>query len=132
MRVLLDTNVWVASFIARGTSSDLVEHLEHNHQVLTSEWLLDELRDVLTRKFDYSRDRVDRVEAFVRSSAECIPLTEEPPDVSEDPDDNYVLLSASEGKVDLLVTGDQDLLVLESFEGIDIVPPDRFWEVETT
>lgn len=131
MRVLLDTNVWVASFIARGTSSDLVEHLEHNHSVLTSEWLLDELRDVLTRKFDYSSDRVDRVETFVRSSTECITLSGEPPSVSEDPDDNYVLLTASEGEVDLLVTGDQDLLVLDFYDGIKIVPPDQFWEAET-
>lgn len=130
MKVLLDTNVWIAALIARGTSSDLVEHLEHNHCVVTSTWLLEELSDVLSRKFDYSSPRVERVKAFVQSSCECITLSGSPPDVSKDPDDNYVLLTAGESDADLIVTGDQDLLVLDTYNGIKIIPPDEFWQYE--
>nr|WP_239056936.1 putative toxin-antitoxin system toxin component, PIN family [Wenzhouxiangella limi] len=44
-----------------------------------------------------------------------------PPRVSPDPDDDHVLACALSAKADLIVSGDKDLLVLERFQGIDIV-----------
>ncbi len=41
--------------------------------------------------------------------------------VSRDPDDDAVLACALAAKADLIVSGDQDLLVLQAFEGIPIV-----------
>ncbi len=43
MRVLFDTNVLVAAFIARGNSSEVFEHCLAMHDIITSQWLLDEL-----------------------------------------------------------------------------------------
>ena len=42
-----------------------------------------------------------------------------------DPDDDQLLALASAAKVDLVVSGDDDLLVLGMFEGIAIVSPAR-------
>ena len=41
--------------------------------------------------------------------------------VSRDPDDDAVLACALAARADLVVSGDNDLLVLKSFEGIPIV-----------
>ena len=43
--------------------------------------------------------------------------------VCRDPDDDAVLALALAAKVDWIVSGDDDLLVLQSFEGIAIITP---------
>jgi len=47
-------------------------------------------------------------------------------DVCRDPKDNMVLEAAVAGKAQYIVTGDKDLLVLNPFEGIQIVGPAEF------
>ena len=41
--------------------------------------------------------------------------------VCRDPDDDAVLACAKAANADFIVSGDQDLLVLQAFEGIQIV-----------
>ena len=48
MRVFLDTNVIVSGFATRGLSSDVVRLLMAEHELLTSEVVLEETRRVLT------------------------------------------------------------------------------------
>ena len=43
-----------------------------------------------------------------------------------DPDDDMLIEAALEGKAEWVVTGDQDLLTLEKFEGIRFVTPRTF------
>jgi predicted nucleic acid-binding protein len=43
-----------------------------------------------------------------------------------DPDDNKLLEIAVVGRADCLVTGDQDLLILDPFQGIPILTPAGF------
>ncbi len=42
-----------------------------------------------------------------------------------DADDDAILATAVAARADLLVTGDKDLLVLGSYNGIPIVTPDQ-------
>jgi predicted nucleic acid-binding protein len=51
VKLLLDTNVLVAAHVARVTCSDLLEHCVRQHVVISSQPLLNELREVLDRKF---------------------------------------------------------------------------------
>jgi predicted nucleic acid-binding protein len=46
--------------------------------------------------------------------------------VCRDPKDNKVLEGAVAGRADVIVSGDEDLLVLNPFEGIPIVGPAEF------
>jgi putative PIN family toxin of toxin-antitoxin system len=46
--------------------------------------------------------------------------------VTRDPDDDVVLAGAVAGRADVIVTGDEDLLVLRQHEGIPIVTPRKF------
>ena len=48
--------------------------------------------------------------------------------VEADPDDDKFLEAAVAGNTDYVVSGDQHLLDLESFRGIDIVTPREFFE----
>ena len=46
--------------------------------------------------------------------------------VSPDPADDMILSCAVEGQADFIISGDQDLTELESYEGIKIVTPASF------
>jgi uncharacterized protein len=46
-----------------------------------------------------------------------------------DPKDIHILAAAVGAKVDFIVSGDQDLLVLNSYAGIPILSPEAFLDV---
>lgn len=47
--------------------------------------------------------------------------------VVKDPEDNKILESAVEAQADYLITRDNDLLSLDTYDGIEIVTPTQFW-----
>ena len=131
MKLLLDTNVLVAALAARGVCNDLLEHCVRHHVVISSRPLLDELRDVLTGKF---HQRAVDVRAAVRLFEETFTLvTPGPldPPTCRDRDDDIVLASALAGECAAIVTGDQDLLILDPFQGIRVLAPSAFWKWES-
>ena len=131
MKLLLDTNVLVAALVARGVCSDLLEHCVRHHSVISSRPLLDELRDVLTRKF---RQRAVDVRAALRLFEETFTLVApdalEPP-TCRDRDDDIVLATACAGECVAIITGDQDLLILDPFQKIRRLAPSAFWKWES-
>jgi uncharacterized protein len=46
--------------------------------------------------------------------------------VSRDRTDDVVLAAAIEGRADVIVTGDEDLLILEEHQGVAILTPQKF------
>jgi len=131
VRVVLDTNVWIAGLIARGTCSDLIEHLDLRHTIVLSGWIREETAGVLEDRFDYPEARVERVAAWMDSMSDVISLSGSVPDVCRDPKDNHVLQTADEGEAHVIVTGDDDLRVLETYRERPILAPDQFWQFET-
>ena len=126
MRVVLDTNVLIAAFIARGVCADVFERVVDEHELLLSPFILEEFERVMARKFGLNRGRVTRAVALLRrKGGVCEPAPLEIP-VCRDPDDDQVLALGLEGKAQVLVTGDDDLLVLGSFEGFPIISPRAF------
>lgn len=96
--------------------------------LVSSPVLLAELADVIGRaKFDAILTRTntsrERSLAEVRRLAEVIDPPALPQPVCRDPDDDQVLALAIAAKVELIVSGDNDLLLLGSFEGIPIIAP---------
>ena len=131
MRLLLDTNVLVAALVARGVCSDLLEHCVRQHSVISSRPLLNELHEVLVRKF---RQREVDVRAAVRLFADTFVLVApdalEPP-ACRDRDDDVVLATALAGECAAIITGDQDLLIMDPFQGIRVLAPSAFWKWES-
>lgn len=90
--------------------------------------LLAELADVIGRaKFDaiLVRSKTTREQALseMRQLSEVIEPPALPAPVCRDPDDDEVLALALAAQVDLIVSGDEDLLVRQVFEGVPIVTP---------
>jgi len=128
VKVYLDTNVLVSAFAARGLCADLLRLLLAEHEVVTGEFNLIELRRVLVQRFKAAKARADLVENLLRDQT-VIPVPAALTSLKvRDPDDAWVLASAVAGGVDLLVTGDQDLLVLANRAPLPIVTPREAWE----
>jgi putative PIN family toxin of toxin-antitoxin system len=131
VKVLLDTNVLVAALVARGTCSDLLEHCVRQHVVISSPPLLNELRDVLERKFHQRAIDVRRaVQLFEETFTLMTPNALDPP-ACRDRDDDGVLSTACAGECVAIATGDQDLLILDPFRGIRVLAPSAFWKWES-
>ena len=128
MRIFLDTNVIVSALTARGICADLFRHVLAEHELLTGEVNVAELRRVLRRSFGASPAQVDAAEELLRG-ATIVPKPEKASALPiRDPDDRWVLASAIAGHADLLVTGDKDLLTVASKAPLAIVDPRGCWK----
>lgn len=130
MRLVLDTNVLVAAFLSRGHCHELLEHAARAHELFTSELILDELGGTLAKKFRIPDDDVAEVLSLLRSRMQPVDPQPLPEPVCRDPDDDQVLATALAAAADCLVTGDRDLLDLGEHEGVAIIRPAAFWELQ--
>jgi putative PIN family toxin of toxin-antitoxin system len=129
VRVFLDTNVLVSAFATRGLCADVFRHIVAEHTLVTGEVVLKELRRVLRTRIKLPARTVDAIEDFLREY-EVTPKPEKAADVDvRDPDDRWVLASALSAKVDVLVTGDRDLLELGRNAPLRILDPRGFWNL---
>lgn len=119
-RVAIDTNLLISAAIAlKGLPNKLIRAWEKEQiTLLTSPRLLRELEEVSKRdKFrEYHLFKEQMVELFdcLKASAEVIPSMsdDELPIHARDAKDDKLLSCALSGNADYLVTGDEDLLVL--------------------
>lgn len=130
MRLVLDTNVLVAAFIARGTCHELLEYCVRHHTIVASSFILDEFRRTLLDKMKLKREDVEEAAAMLRDHFEWVEPVMFTQAVSRDPDDDVVLGTAVAGACMCLVTGDKDLLDVAEYEEIVMVSPADFWAFE--
>jgi len=131
MKITLDTNILIAAFISRGVCSDLFEYCIRQHEVFTSQYILKEFTTQLNEKFKVSRTEVSEAKKLLRSRMQAVIPLKLPKSLCRDPNDVPILGTALASKSQCLITGDKDLLELEAYEGIAIIPPASFWQFET-
>ena len=126
MRVFLDTNVLASAFGARGLCSDVLRLVIEEHELIIGEVVLDELTNVLRRKFAVPHETISQVESFLRQY-EVEPLPVELPNLHlRDQNDLMVVGSALNAGAEIVVTGDGEMLRLED-KPIRIISPREFW-----
>ena len=93
-----------------------------------SQALSEELDEVISRpRFERYVTRQERA-AFLRnllSRAMSVPITETV-QACRDPNDDKIPELAVNGRADYIVTGDDDMLVMDPFRGITIIRPAEF------
>ena len=129
VRTVIDTNVLIAGILWRGPAHALLEQVRSGAiSMVSSPALLAELTEVIGRsKFNAILERTntsrERSLAEVRRLAEVIEPPPLPQPVCRDADDDQVLALALAARIDLIVSGDNDLLSLGNFQGIPIAAP---------
>ena len=127
MRVVFDTNVIVAGIVAEGLCREIVETHLPEHTPILSRVLWDELLEKLREKFDLSPQELPFLSFYHRHATWVEPRALDNR-VCRDPDDDWVLATAVAGKAEAIVSGDEDLLGLRSYQSITILSPRQFLE----
>ena len=132
MKLVLDSPVLIAALISRaGVCAELLEDVLTHHELIMSDFIIDEISRNLREKFEFPKAEIAELIRVLRESARFVKPAAIDPKVCRDPHDVPVLGTAVAAAADLLISVDKDLLVLRSFQGIDIVKPGEFWKRTT-
>lgn len=129
MRILFDTNVLVAALLTGGSCYDIIDHAIYDHEIFYTDFILEEFRDKFTNKFHFPNPTIERFTQFINRffmKGNSSHLVEK---VCRDPDDDQVLADAVANHIDLIITGDDDLLALKTHKGIRILRPRDYWKL---
>ena len=127
-RVILDTNVWISFLIGKQIQRLRPLLARQAAIIIVAPELLDELSEVVQRPKlarYFSPERAQDLLHYLCLQGEVVRITSEVK-LCRDPKDNFLLALAKDGQADFLVTGDQDLLVLGSFDQARIITPSAF------
>ncbi len=122
MRVVIDTNIWISFLIGKTLIGLRDAIISGRITILFSEELFAELIEVLQRpKFKkyFSATAIEQLIVLLYDRVEWIEITRHFDDC-RDKKDNFLLDLSVSGHADYLVTGDDELLTLNPFYGIEI------------
>lgn len=129
MRVVVDTGILVSALISpTGTIGEVLHALRDGRfTAIYSTSMMLEVTEVLSRpkiqeKYHIQPGDIEALINLVRLRGELI-IPKQSITACRDPKDNKFLEAALAGEADAIVTGDDDLLVLNPFEGVDILRP---------
>ena len=127
MRVVADINVIVSGLLWNGNERRLLEAARDGIvELYTSPRLLEEFEDVMSRPKFASRLAAKNVSArylveAYSALATVVETKQLDAPTSRDVNDDEVLACAVAGDCEIVVTGDDDLLVLSAYRGIRIL-----------
>jgi hypothetical protein len=136
LRAVLDTNVFVSGLMGvNSPPRQIVDAwLDGRLTLVTSLYLVDELAHMLsypriTERIPLDESEVDAILAALLSQAEMTPGKLALPGVTRDQKDDAVVACSVEGEADYIVSGDENLLVLDVYKDIKIVTPRQFMSI---
>ena len=124
MRVVFDTNIYVSALVFPGGSAGeaMLRIIDGRDTLLVSREILDELLSTLSRKFSRDAEQLSRVAVNISEITEAVTVKKEKRlNVLKDSPDNRILECAIEGRADLIITGDKEMLRLKSYGGVRII-----------
>lgn len=137
LRAVVDTNVLISGLfgIKDSPSSQILKAIRTQKIILvTSPMILEEVGDVVNREriVELTKMSLDERVDFIDKLVERSDVTagkQLAGQVGRDRKDDKFIACAVEAKANYLITGDEDLLVLEEYEGTRIVTPREFLRV---
>ena len=130
MKIVIDTNIYISAIFWEGKPREVVD-LGRYGQILifTSPAIESEIAEKLSNKFKLKEDEVKNI--LMDFSTFTIPtvLSLHIEAVPEDPEDNKFIECAHTCKADYIVSGDEHLLSLKNYKGIQIINGDSFLKI---
>lgn len=132
--VVLDSNVWVSAIIWGGKPARIINLAEqHSIVIAISEEMVDEIRRILSYdKLEsiYTQAGITQTELLgkILSIARFVRPKSKVGVVKEDPSDNRVIECALAAKAGHIVSGNEHLLRMRSYAGIEIISVKGFLE----
>ena len=119
MRVVFDSNILISALVFAGKQAEkaVLRIVEGRDRLVASKAIVDEVLEVLARKFARDAEELARVAVLLAELGDIVRPKRRIRLVNDDPD-NRVLECAAAGGADLIVTGNQGMLEVGAFEGI--------------
>lgn len=127
MRVVLDTNVIIAAFASRGLCADIFEVCLENHDLVISGFILSEVAKNLENKLRLPKSISREIIHYLRDTSSIVEPDKVNKSACRDKNDLMIIGTALSGKVQCIISGDNDLLTLRKYRGISIITPREFW-----
>jgi uncharacterized protein len=128
VRIALDSSVLIAAHISRaGVCAELLEDILLHHELVISDFILDELTRKLGEKFKFPARDADQIAALLRRVSIVVLPADLPAHICRDPADIPVLGTAVSGECSLLISVDRDLLDMRDIQEIPIIRPGEYW-----
>lgn len=129
-KVVLDTNILISALGFEGKPNQVLRlALDRKIQLVTSEVLLVELQEVISKKFPQLGSKLPLIMKRIRKRSQIV-QPKESLNISRDKDDNRVLEAAIEGECTYIITGDKDLLDLKQLKNVKILTAEQFLSKE--
>ena len=129
-RIIIDTNLWISFLITKDFSKLDEIVLSKKTILIFSEELLNEFLEVVRRpklRRYFVRQDLEALLETIEEFAEFVEVITHT-NICRDEKDNFLISLAIDGEVDFLLTGDQDLLVLDSHFKTKITTISNFME----
>lgn len=130
LKAVIDTNIFVRALLKSKTARPILEALiQGKFKLITSAALIDELLDVLSRP--YLKPYIDEKDkaillSIIDKAAEIVVPTQKIRACRDIKDDFILECCMVKGSSCILVSSDKDLLALDPFRGLRIIPPEEF------
>jgi putative PIN family toxin of toxin-antitoxin system len=129
MRIVLDSNVIIASFATEGICHALFELCIDQHEIIISDQILTEVENNLKLKLKLPQQIISEIINYIDE----VTIKEHPPKlqkkISRDTSDDLILSLAEISNSEFIITGDKDLLALKRYKSTRIIKPREFWEI---
>lgn len=134
-RIVIDANVFASALInPRGLPGVIISRVikDKDWRLLLSQSIIEELERILfypkvRARIPLSNEEIDMwLTALQLIARITVPRFNYPVLAKEDPDDDHYLITAIEGKAQVVISGDKHLLDLKTYQGIKIMKPADF------
>jgi putative PIN family toxin of toxin-antitoxin system len=132
MKAVIDVNVWVSGLLWGGPPNEVIQLIRGKKIVsyISAELELELVttlhRQKLQPRIQQRQQTAEGLAAIAKTLSERVEIAKISVNQLRDPKDEKILATAKAAAASYLITGDQDLLVLHSFEGIEILTPTQF------
>ena len=128
MRILIDTNVLISAlFFGKFPKEFLNEVLENSFEICINDKILDEYKNTIEKKILKKKILDEKLyEKFLYKTEIFESISDLK--ICRDPDDDKFINCAIDAKAIYIVSGDNDLLTIKNFAGIEIVTAREFYD----
>jgi uncharacterized protein len=129
IRVVIDTNVLIAALLFGGIPGELISMWKNNRiKPLASKEIIDEYIKVLTYpKIKLSEAEINYIlYSEILPYFDIIPIKDSPSIIKADPSDDKFIHCSKKGNAGFIITGDQHLINLKTYQKIKIISPSEF------
>lgn len=130
IKAVIDTNVFISALLCKGKTSHKIykSFIDGKFTPVISLAIFEEIVDVISRPSLnklFNANEVERLKDLIKTDAIFV-LPRQKVRVCRDDKDNIIIEAAITAKADCIVSGDNDLLMLNQYCGIPIISPGKF------